>query len=30
MKCKVLLAVLFLSYVPLGVAGNKVEYQINK
>ena len=30
MKSKVLLAVLFLSYVPLGVAGNKVEYPNEK
>jgi hypothetical protein len=30
MKRKVLLAVLFLSYVPLGVAGNKAEYPNEK
>ena len=30
MKTKVLLAVLFLSYVPLGVAGNKAEYPNEK
>jgi hypothetical protein len=30
MKSKVLLAVLFLSYVPLGVAGNKAEYPNEK
>jgi inorganic pyrophosphatase len=30
MKSKVLLAVLFLSYVPVGVAGNKAEYPNEK
>jgi hypothetical protein len=30
MKSKVLLAVLFLSYVPLSVAGNKAEYPTEK
>jgi hypothetical protein len=30
MKIRVLLAILFLSYVPLGVAGNKAEYPNEK